>query len=77
MYDTRIGRWFSKDPIERAFPETSTYTYSRNTPIFYIDSDGTVVTPILKNKKDVFNSVYKALDYDYGVYKIIGFPTRN
>jgi RHS repeat-associated protein len=38
IYDSRIGRWFAKDPVLQ--PYESPYNYAANNPIFYIDNDG-------------------------------------
>jgi len=40
MYDPRIGRPLSLDPIARQFPELSPYQFFSNNPIWFIDLDG-------------------------------------
>lgn len=38
--DTRIGRFFSVDPLKRYYPELTPYQFASNTPITAIDLDG-------------------------------------
>jgi RHS repeat-associated protein len=40
MYDPRIGRWLSIDPLFKYYPAVSTYAYCLNNSIVFIDSDG-------------------------------------
>lgn len=40
IYDTRVGRFASVDPLNTAFPFLSNYQYSSNTPISSKDIDG-------------------------------------
>jgi len=53
MYDARLGRFMSVDPLIHKFPELSTYQYASNRPIQGIDYDGeefhssTLVSPAL------------------------------
>jgi RHS repeat-associated protein len=52
--DTRLGRWFSVDPLQANYPSWSAYNFTMDNPILFIDPDGKVVTV-----KDV--SSYKAI----------------
>ena len=40
IYDSRIGKFLSVDPIEREYPELTPYQFASNTPIEAIDLDG-------------------------------------
>ncbi len=40
MYDSRLGRFLSIDPIANKFPWWSTYCFAGNTPIKAVDLDG-------------------------------------
>ncbi len=40
IYDPRIGKFLSVDPLFRKYPELSTYQFASNTPIQAIDLDG-------------------------------------
>jgi RHS repeat-associated protein len=47
IYDPRLGRWFSVDPMESKYPNISPYAAFNNDPIFYIDPDGEENIPAL------------------------------
>ncbi|WP_317043941.1 RHS repeat protein, partial [Niastella yeongjuensis] len=40
VYDTRLGRFLSVDPITKQYPELTPYQFGSNSPIFNIDLDG-------------------------------------
>jgi RHS repeat-associated protein len=40
MYDSRIGRWMSLDPLMKKYPDLSPYTFTGNNPIKFLDFDG-------------------------------------
>jgi RHS repeat-associated protein len=40
IYDTRIGRFLSRDPLSKKYPELTPYQFSSNRPIDGIDLDG-------------------------------------
>jgi len=40
IYDSRLGRWLSVDPLAAKHPDISPYVYCANNPIRYIDPDG-------------------------------------
>lgn len=40
IYDSRIGRWLSVDPLSHKYPGVSCFSYVANTPINAIDPDG-------------------------------------
>jgi RHS repeat-associated protein len=40
IYDPRVGRFLSVDPLEESFPWNSSYAYAENDPISSIDLDG-------------------------------------
>jgi RHS repeat-associated protein len=39
-YESRIGRWLAKDPKEAQSPNMSTYAFSFNNPIYFVDPKG-------------------------------------
>ena len=60
MYDSRIGRWFAPDPLEKEFPFVSTYVYALNNPLYFIDEDGKAPDPVfLKYIQQAINNVPK------------------
>lgn len=40
MYDPRIGRWLSLDPLQEKYPSQSAYNFVQNNPIYWLDLDG-------------------------------------
>lgn len=51
IYDSRLGKWLSLDPLQAKFPMLSPYTFVANNPIFYIDPDGRDIgVSVTKNK---------------------------
>ena len=40
MYDARLGRWLSVDPLQSKYVNLSPYNYSENNPIYFSDHDG-------------------------------------
>jgi len=55
MYDTRVGRFFSPDPLivnEQQYPELSSYQFAGNTPIQAVDLDGLEPSAVLTKNSD-------------------------
>ena len=40
IYDPRLGRWLSLDPLMKKYPGESNYAYVSDNPIVYVDVDG-------------------------------------
>lgn len=40
IYDPRLGRWLSLDPLMEKYPALSPYNFCANNPIIFIDVDG-------------------------------------
>ena len=40
MYDVRLGRWLSVDPLQVKYANYSPYNFSENNPIYFNDKDG-------------------------------------
>ncbi len=40
MYDSRVGRWLSRDPSYHNYPAVSPYVFSINSPLMFKDPDG-------------------------------------
>jgi len=43
LYDPRIGRWLSVDPLASEYAPVSPYVFTLNNPIIFIDGNGEVV----------------------------------
>ena len=56
MYDPRLGRWFSRDPLAKKYPSLSPYCYVGNTPTSAIDLDGRDI--IVVGSKEYQRKVY-------------------
>lgn len=52
MYDSRIGRWLSVDPLSGKYPSLSPYNFVANSPLRFIDPNGKeIVNPNSKDAK--------------------------
>jgi RHS repeat-associated protein len=40
IYDSRLGRWLSLDPLSTKYPDLSPYSYCANNSILFIDPNG-------------------------------------
>jgi len=63
MYDPRLGRFMSTDPLFKKFPMLSPYQYASDNPIRYIDMDGLEGT----QNSNGFNAPVVPDDGPYGV----------
>jgi hypothetical protein len=43
VFDARIGRWLSVDPLQTKYASLTPYCFGSDDPIFYIDADGKVI----------------------------------
>jgi|GEM_PF-2409318 len=77
IYDSRLGRFFSVDRLEKEYPSYSSYTFAANSPVANIDENGdfpifTFFIPII-----VKNWVVASILYDKGAkYKISKNPSQ-
>jgi RHS repeat-associated protein len=69
IYDPRIGRWLSLDPLQKKYPGESNYAFVSGNPILYKDADGRdkiiTITVILKNG---YTLVMQQIDKSYFNY---------
>lgn len=75
MYDSRLGRFLSIDPMYAGVPHSSPYSYAVNSPILFIDFDGEVpklaIIMVKAWKPYEFDAHVKALrDQGYTVVKV-------
>lgn len=40
IYDSRVGRWLSLDPLANKYPNQTPYHFTGNNPILFVDYDG-------------------------------------
>ncbi len=45
IYDARIGKFFSTDPLEEEYENISPYAFAANNPIYYLDENGEFPKP--------------------------------
>ncbi|MBX3257182.1 MAG: hypothetical protein KF862_23815, partial [Chitinophagaceae bacterium] len=76
IYDTRLGRWLSPDPLVHQFSSWSPYNFAFNNSIKYVDPDGRAPfsTIIDKQGKVLGGSTQ---DGDLGVYQVEGLTEKN
>mgnify|MGYP003862836571 CR=1 FL=1 len=46
IYDSRLGRWLSVDPMYKSYPSTSAYSGMGNSPILFLDYQGMEIVPV-------------------------------
>lgn len=63
IYDARIGRWLSVDPLAKKYPNESPYIYSGNSPVYMIDRYG--------ETKEIVHLQYDAKTGVYTVIKVV------
>jgi len=57
MYDSRLGRFYSTDPLIEKYPSLSTYHFVNNNPVYNIEADGKYFTGNTANVKAVYSIV--------------------
>ena len=62
MYDARVGRFLSVDPITKKFSELTPYQFASNTPIMAIDLDGEEAKVAIAGQGDLKDTHYTASD---------------
>ena len=45
IYDKRIGKFLSVDPLTKKYPELTPYQFAGNNPLYYIDIEGAYKYP--------------------------------
>ena len=59
IYDARIGRWLSTDPLQKRYPNLSPYNSFENNPIFFKDPDGKdAIVTIKGNTITISTTIY-------------------
>jgi RHS repeat-associated protein len=57
IFDSRIGRWMSLDPLMKKFSGFSTYCFAIGNPIYYKDYDGRDIIPSNWFKKSSYSPI--------------------
>ncbi len=58
IYENRLGRWLSVDPLARLYPNFSPYHFGYDNPIYYKDKNGDVISGVTKQD---FEKVYASV----------------
>ncbi len=58
IYDSRLGRWLSLDPLYMLYPFSTPYNFSLNNPIFFKDHDGRDIIPTNQFNKSKYAMVF-------------------
>lgn len=73
IYDPRLGRWLSTDPLQKKYPGESPYSFAGNSPIVLLDNDGNVKVKCVNIiAADGSTSSITTVDADYIVSKGYG-----
>jgi RHS repeat-associated protein len=78
IYNPRLGRWMSVDPLQQKYPSLSPYNFVANSPLMFVDPDGKRIKPTNQAAKDALNTLLKAnpkIEYEVsedGVYSLKG-----
>jgi len=83
IYDPRLGRWLSTDPLQMNFAGWSPYNFALNKPIYYIDPDGKAPQPSIgpfhigapKNPGFTYDNGFLGAIPEIGYYPKPRFPT--
>jgi RHS repeat-associated protein len=59
IYDSRLGRFLSLDPLQEKFPSESNYIFAGNSPIYMMDVDGKFKIPI---HQAILRDAFQGLD---------------
>ncbi len=60
IYDGRLGRWLSLDPLMKKYVSFSAFNFGLNNPIYFLDPDGKqIVNPYDKSKKEELDAWIK------------------
>ncbi len=91
IYDARIAKFLSVDPLTKKYPELSTYQFASNTPIMAIDLDGLELLDYRANyvmkvgketlgngdTKTVLNLVYENTGTVHSIFQVRGSNRSN
>src|SRR5690606_3755737 len=63
LFDARVGRWLSIDPLSKEYADMTPYSSFANNPVIFIDPDGQIIklTPSLSTteRMKVFGAIQK------------------
>jgi RHS repeat-associated protein len=64
LYDSRVGRWWSLDPLAVKYPYASPYVFGLDNPIYFLDPNGMEVDPthLKENDPEAYNALKADLE---------------
>jgi RHS repeat-associated protein len=77
IYDGRIARFLSEDPLTKEYPELTPYQFASNTPIWGVDLDGLEILKfqlIKKDNKSELKSTGVNIGYTNGLGEFVPHP---
>ncbi len=91
IYDPRLGRFLSVDPLTKSYPELSPFAFAENTPIMAIDLDGEEkyyfqrkfdnatgkTSLVITGKEDIYEKVYSIEISPNGIPNIVYTTVKN
>jgi RHS repeat-associated protein len=78
IYDSRLARWFSVDPLQKKYPEESNYIFTSDNPIFFADVDGRdrIVTTTRIKKDGTYTQIRRTYKNDFYYSQVHGASGR-
>jgi RHS repeat-associated protein len=77
IYNPRIAKFLSVDPLTKEFPWNSTYAFAENDVIRSIDLEGGEKLIVNKNSRDFFNSFFRIINSDRILKEQVRDPINN
>ncbi|MGK0316657.1 MAG: RHS repeat-associated protein [Saprospiraceae bacterium] len=71
IYDSRIARFMSVDPLTTSYPELTPYQFAGNSPITFLDGDGREIIIYLSNGQSFKYSPFMKVPNDHFAKKVI------
>ena len=75
IYDNRLGRWLSVDKIFNKYPHQSSYSFCFNSPLTFIDNNGTDVYYFDDKKRILSITIQGGDDVFYQVVEVTNWET--
>ena len=62
IYDSRLGRWLTVDPLASVYPNLSVFQFAANSPIQFLDPDGKKIVPFGEKEADLYNTYRRTIN---------------
>ncbi len=67
IYDSRVGRWLTIDPLAEKYTSLSPYNFVSNSPILFIDPDGETIYIYYESKDETGKPIKICYEYGSGI----------